>query len=331
MIKKCLGCGTILQSSNPEEVGYIPLSKIENSCYCERCFQITHYNKSIIIPLKGINDKIIFEVNKNAKYVFFLIDFLNINSETIATFKKIQSPKTLIISKLDVIPKSIKKNVITMWLQNNYDITEDIIYISSNKNINISKIPNILNSNNLTEAYILGYTNAGKSTLINKLSLKYNIVNNKITTSLIPNTTLDFIHLKLAKNLTIIDSPGFTMNETIYEDTEIDLIKRINPKMFLKPKTYQTKDITSLIIEDRLRINSNEKNSMTCYFSNNVLIEKVFSDNKNLLNEEHKVISIEENSDLVIKGLGFINIKKACELNIYSKYQNLIEIRKSMF
>ena len=59
MNKQCLGCGVILQTTNKDKIGYIPKNKLEDSNYCERCFQITHYNKSIIVPLKGINEKII--------------------------------------------------------------------------------------------------------------------------------------------------------------------------------------------------------------------------------------------------------------------------------
>ena len=62
------------------------------------------------------------------QYVYFLIDFLNINSETINKFESIKVPKTLIISKLDIIPKSIKDNTIINWLKEEYSITEEIIF-----------------------------------------------------------------------------------------------------------------------------------------------------------------------------------------------------------
>ena len=111
MSKKCIGCGTTLQSSNKEEKGYIREDKIKDSSYCERCFKIIHYNERIVTNLDNINSYILKEVNKKAKYVYFLVDLLNINSETITTFKDITVPKTLIISKLDIIPKSIKENI----------------------------------------------------------------------------------------------------------------------------------------------------------------------------------------------------------------------------
>lgn len=330
-MKKCVGCGIQLQFTNKDELGYIPEHKYKEANYCERCFKLTHYNNQVIIPLKNINDKIIKEINKNNKSVFYILDFLNINSETINTYKEIKGNKVLIINKLDIIPRSIKINKIKDWLENEYNIKEEIVFTSSNKDINTTRITNIMEQNNYRESYIVGYTNSGKSTLINNLCNKLSPLNNQITTSLLPNTTLDFIKIKLNKDLTIIDSPGFTLKNTLYKDNELALIKRINPKKFIKPITYQTKDITSLIIEDRIRIKFNSVNNITTYFSNDLEIDKVFDNNDKLCGLPVKEYVLEDNSDLVIKGIGFINIKKACKLKIYTEYDKLIEIRKSMF
>lgn len=330
MANKCIGCGTVLQSTDKNKIGYIPPQKEKEAKYCERCFKITHYNEKLILPLENINNYIIEEVNKNNKYVFFMIDLLNINEETINTFKSIKSNKTLIISKLDIIPKSIKENIITTWLKDTYKINEEIVYLSTKKNINTRFIIKTLEEKNLDKAYVLGFTNAGKSTLINKICEQNNVEGRTITTSILPNTTVDFINIPCTENITIIDSPGFTLNNTLYNETEYDLMKNILPKNTLKPITQQTKENTSLIIEDRIKINTSNKNSLTFYMSNSIKLEKLFnSDKLNELNK--KEYTIKDNSDIVIKGLGFINVKKACTVTIYNKNEELIEIRESMF
>ena len=328
MSKKCIGCGSILQSTNKEEKGYIREDKLKDSSYCERCFKIIHYNERIVTNLENINDYILKEVNKKAKYVYFLVDLLNINTETMNTFKDITVPKTLIISKLDIIPKSIKENKITNWIKEQYRIKEEILFQSSKKNINTKALLNKLESKNINEVYVLGYTNAGKSTLINNLTNATN--ENKITTSSIPNTTIDFIKIKL-DNISIIDSPGFTNKTTIYNPEEFDLIKRVMPRTFLKPSTYQVKPISSILIEDKIRLQSSINNSLTFYISNAINVDRVFDNNTNLLEKETITLDIPENSDLVIKSLGFINIKKSCKLTIYTDKKELFEIRKSMF
>ena len=108
-------------------------------------------------------------------------------------------------------------------------------------------------------------------------------------------------------------------------------MKNILPKNTLKPITEQTKENTSLIIEDKIRINANSKNSFTFYMSNSIKIEKVFENNNNLKDLKQTEYKINDNNDIVIKGLGFINVKKACTITINIENDNLIEIRDSMF
>ena len=44
----CIGCGAIIQTENPHELGYTPkqLSKRNGNreVYCQRCFRLRHYN-----------------------------------------------------------------------------------------------------------------------------------------------------------------------------------------------------------------------------------------------------------------------------------------------
>ena len=68
---------------------------------------------------------------------------------------------------------------------------------------------------------------------------------------------------------------------------------------------------------------------MTFYISNNIIVEKVFEEK--LIDKEKHTIKIPTNSDLIIKGIGFINIKKECDLIVNTSYIDLIEIRKSLF
>jgi hypothetical protein len=103
------------------------------------------------------------------------------------------------------------------------------------------------------------------------------------------------------------------------------------PRTFLKPSTYQVKPISSILIEDKIRLQSSINNSLTFYISNNINVERVFDNNTNLIDKPTITLDIPDNSDLVIKSLGFINIKKACKLTIYTDNKELFEIRKSMF
>ena len=281
-MSKCLGCGIELQNVDPNKVGYTPK---ENAKYCERCFRLKNYNEYKEVELKNINAKILKEINKEKILTIFLLDFLNINTETITTFNSIIAPKILIISKKDIIPNSIKEETITKFIKDNYGIKEDIYYLSSLRKYNINKIVELISSTKEKKAYIVGYTNSGKSTFINTLT--YAIQKEKlITTSSIPNTTLDFININL-DGLTIVDTPGFTMKENVYNKKDYELIKKLNPKTYIKPITIQTKDNTGILIENIFYLKPNNINSLTFYISNNLKIEKVYQER---LQEHPKIV-----------------------------------------
>ncbi|MBQ4031735.1 MAG: 50S ribosome-binding GTPase [Bacilli bacterium] len=326
MNRKCIGCGATLQCTDENKVGYVPKDKLDSAKYCMRCFKINNYNLKTITNLENINSYILEEINKKAKYVYFMLDFLNINSETINTYKLIKVPKCLIISKLDIIPKSIKCNHITEYLKSYYNIQDRIIYQSSKKELHTSEIVNNIINNSLKNVYLVGYTNSGKSSLINTL-----IENNKLTTSNNLNTTIDFIKIDIGNGY-LIDSPGFIYKKSFYNSDEFDLIKRANPRTFLKPRTYQTKENLNLVVENKLSIKTDNINSLTFYVSNEIVIDKVFdNETKKLLNKPEIELKVDANSDLIIKSIGFVNIKKACLLKIRVEDEELIEIRPSLF
>ncbi len=327
MNKKCIGCGIKLQTNNKDLPGYVKEDKYNEAKYCERCFKLIHYNEYKQVDIKNINNILIDRINKEKHLTFFLIDLLNLSTETINYYKKIEADKVLVISKKDIIPKSIKEEKIIKFIKDTYDINEDILLISALKGNNISKIVTKTISSNTNTIYIAGYTNSGKSTLINYLCEKNNI-KPVITTSSIPNTTLDFLSLTI-DGITIIDTPGFILSNTIYDNTDYKLIKRINPKKYLKPLTYQTKDITGFQIEDKMYLTTSNTNSLTFYISNDIKVDKVY---KNKLNNLNKInLSIDDNTDLIIKGLGFVNIKKKSNITIYCNKDNIFEVRKSIF
>ncbi len=321
IIKKCLGCGSVMQNEDNSKVGYVPYEHIEEADYCQRCFKLKNYNEKVMNEVLVDENEVIDIVNKSNKYAFFLVDFLNISNETINTYKKISIDKTLVISKSDLIFRDIKLDKVKENLKNIYNLDDNIIFLSSKKNYNINTIFAILKKNNKKSSYILGYTNAGKSTLINSLKN-----DNQILESSVPNTTLDFINIKI-NDFEIIDTPGFNLKNTFYKDKEYELIKKMNPVYFVSPMNYQVKDNQIFLIEDRLFLKGFDNNNITFYISNLIRIKKIYKDEDII----YKEIDIDDNSDVVISSLGFINVKKKCKLLVNEELFDLINIRKSIF
>ncbi len=235
----------------------------------------------------------------------FLIDFLNLYDEVINTYKAINNKKILVITKSDLIPKNIKKDTLIKKIKTIYKIDEDIIITSSKtkENINVLKEIIIKNKNVL----ICGFTNSGKSSLINTLA------NSTLTISKNANTTLDFLKIKMDEAI-IYDSPGF-ISKNFYDS--------LLPKMKIRPISYQLKNKYYLKIND-WSWHFSLDNNITLYLDNTFNVEK-----RKLITEFPNKIKVPSNSDVIIKGLGFMLVKKECVLttNIDLKY---LEIRPTI-
>lgn len=299
---RCLGCGIILQDHDKTIDGYTPNL---NNNLCQRCFRIKNYGENKANVLKINNEKVLKEINNHHVFTFFLVDFLNIYEEIINVYKKIKNAKMLIITKSDIIPKNLTKDALVKNIKNIYNIKEEILLVSSKNKDYLQQIKSKIKDQG--QVIITGYTNAGKSSLINALA------NSDLTISKNANTTLDFIKIQTEFGI-IFDSPGFVPNNFL--DGTI-------PKNQIKPIIYQLQTKYFLMFND-FKVASSCSNNLVCYFNNEIHITK-----RKLQEKFSSIINIEDNTDLIIKGLGFILIKKGCQLNLDID-PNLIEIRPTI-
>ena len=133
--KKCIGCGSILQSESNNKEGFVRLSMYDKASYCERCFKITHYGEYSVLDKKIDTDGIIRNINSDEyASVAFLVDSLNINEKIKSYINKFNVNKYILITKKDVLPKSLKEKKLIEYVKNNIFDSENIMCISSIKN-----------------------------------------------------------------------------------------------------------------------------------------------------------------------------------------------------
>lgn len=324
MTKKCIGCGAYLQSSNKDELGYIKEDKINTASLCERCFKITNYGdfKKVIMN-EDEYIKIYKDINKTNDLVLYLVDIFNINSSIELINKYINNDIILVITKYDIIPKSVKENKIISKLKE-YNFNKnirDVVIISSKTNYNIDKLFNkIYEYKKGNNVYITGNANAGKSTLINKILYNYSNNNIKLTTSILPNTTILNNEIKINDKLTIIDTPGFIEEDNISNFISPKELKKVMPNREIRPVTYQINEGNTLYIEPYMRIEyvKGDKNSFTFYISNDIIINRIntITNNRgrNLICHE---ITVNAGEDVIVNGLCFIKITKNAKIKLY--------------
>jgi len=286
MNKKCVGCGVILQSDFPLKEGYIEPEMLKKDDLCRRCFRLKFYGDFIYINKSNQDyEKIMEQISQTGDLVIYLIDAFSISNELINVDKLLKNPFLLVINKRDLLPKSVKDYKIIEYLKNyNLDIVDSLI-ISAEKNYNIDRLYKMINKyKKSSRVYIIGNTNAGKSTLINKMLKDYANSKSFLTTSLLPTTTLDIMEIKLNNNLTIIDTPGFIEDGNIANYLDYATLTKVTPKKEIKPRVYQLNKDRSLLVKDILQLDyiDGEVNSFVFYLSNELeIINKKININYN--------------------------------------------------
>lgn len=310
-MSKCQGCGVNLQNTNPSDLGYV---KDLNKSLCERCFRIRNYNEYKTVS-KSNEDyiNILKNVNNTNDLVVLVVDLFNIhNIDDI--FKYINNKVLLVLTKRDILPKSSFDQKFIEYFKK-YNVIDTIV-VSSIKNYNLdllySKINTYKNSNNVI---VVGFTNSGKSTLINKIIYNYSDIDTYITTSNLPSTTIDSIEIKLNDDLTIVDTPGLLCSGDIINYVGGNKVKVIIPNKEINPITYQVKTLETIYISDLARIILSD-NNITIYASNNLDIKRTYSED--ICNLKCHIIDVEPDTDIVIEGLGFIKFTKSEQVRIYT-------------
>lgn len=320
MSKECLGCGVTLQDDNLLQEGYT--TNIENNI-CNRCFRIKNYGEYQVVTKSNQEYlDIIKEVGQTKDLVLYVTDLLNLEEDLSNIRKYISNNMILVLNKRDVLPKSLKDGKIVKYFKDLDIVFNDIIVISAIKNYNIDyllkRIKYFQTSKNV---YVVGHTNAGKSTLINKLIKNYSESERELTISPLPSTTLNCINITINDYLTIIDTPGLLDMTSFVNYVDAKELKRITPKKEIKPKTYQLRQGQSLLIGEYVRVDyvGGEKNSFTVFVSNDIKIKRFINPrHQELKNLAKREFSVKYNEDLVISGLGFIKIVNKAQVDVYT-------------
>ena len=325
-MNKCIGCGSVLQTTDSTKAGYITKP---DSILCERCFKIKNYGEYIpVIKEENEFEVMLKEISNTNDLVVLVCDLFNFNPNNELIEKYIKNDVILVLTKRDILPKSLYEDKLLNYLDDIKLNIVDKVIISSFKNYNfdylIDTIKEHKKSNNV---YVLGYTNAGKSTMINKILYNYSEHENNITTSILPNTTIDNINVTIDDELTLIDTPGVLDSGSIYYLKNVKELKKIIPAKAINPIGYQINQKQNILVEDLFML-SLKNNNIVMYISNRLDVRRIYKDIK--VDMDKMEFDIKANQDICISGVGFIKFTKDEHITLHTIKGIKVYVRKSL-
>ncbi len=360
----CQGCGVLLQTANKEGSGYTPASALKRDIVlCQRCFRLKHYNEPQEISMSDDDFlQMVSTISDSKGLVVHLIDIFDVDGTLLKHLHRIVGNNRVILvaNKIDLLPKSVNVYKLEKWLRTSANEAGikvvDVFLISAQKGHGIDELSQAIESYRKgSDVYIVGTTNVGKSTFINRLIKQSTGHEDVITTSYFPGTTLGFIEIPLDASSVLIDTPGIVNKTQLTHYVSEGDLKVITPKKEVKPRIYQLNSEQTLFIGGLARIDflAGDRQSFVCYFANDLSIHRtklekadsLLADHRggllappdettmNLLpgfkTHDYKITG--EKTDIVFPGLGWISLPDGdASVRVHIPGQTAVTLRNSL-
>ena len=188
-MKKCKGCGAILQSKDQNAPGYTPK---ENSDYCQRCFRLIHYDDLMISMRKGIDPDVVMDrISQSDALILWVVDLFDFEAGIIPGLNRHLIGKDIIMvcTKRDILPDTLSEEKIARFvfsrLKENGISIKSLILTSKLERMGVEEVKQAVQLYRKNrEVIVMGKANSGKSTLLNNL-----LGENTLTMSRYPGTT----------------------------------------------------------------------------------------------------------------------------------------------
>ncbi len=339
---RCIGCGAVLQTKNPDYAGYLPagtLAKMQADpdaeLYCQRCFRLRHYNEVQDVELTDDDFlRLLNALGQADALIVNVVDIFDFNGSVIPGLHRFvgDNPMILVGNKADVLPKSVNPRKLTNWLTQAAHAQGlrpvATMLTSAKKGKQIDELLDVIERyRDGRDVYVVGVTNTGKSTLINQIIRRLTGVQELITTSRFPGTTLDRIEIPLADGHNLIDTPGIIHRGQMAHYIDKRDLNLVAPTRPIRPKVYQLNPGQTIFFAGLARFDfvAGKKSGFTIYADNQLLLHRTKTENADAFYAKHKggllqpprpeadfpeLVRFEftpkEKSDLVFAGLGWV-------------------------
>ncbi|MCI3196448.1 ribosome biogenesis GTPase YqeH [Bacillus sp. HU-1818] len=340
----CIGCGVTIQTEDNNGLGYAPPASLtKENVICQRCFRLKNYNEIQDVSLTDDDFlNILHGIGETDSLIVKIVDIFDFNGSWINGLNRFVggNPILLVGNKADILPKSLKRERLIQWMKREakeYGLKPlDVFLVSASRGQGIKEVIDAIEHYRQgRDVYVVGCTNVGKSTFINRIIKEVSGEENIITTSQFPGTTLDAIEIPLDDGSALYDTPGIINRHQMAHYVNKRDLKVLTPKKELKPRTFQLNDQQTLYFGGLARFDyvSGARSAFVCYMPNDLLIHRTKLENADALYEKHAgelltppgkddmdefpeltahTFTIKEpKTDIVFSGLGWVTVQEA--------------------
>ena len=346
ILRKCKGCGAVLQNTDSQALGYVPDLTME---YCQRCFRLTHYDRQQdYIDLTVTQDLSLLE---DLKGIFvWIVDVIDLETSLLSVIPQFLKTRRfiMVVNKCDLLPATVKENKIRKYIGlrlKELGLQSEAVIIRGRESSFRDKMIEIIRNSD-EEFIFMGIANVGKSTVINDL-----LNQQLLTVNRNPSTTLALNRIETEYG-TLIDSVGLVAKESIQAYLASNTLKQVVPYAPINPLIYQLRSSQSIAIGGLVRIDLLDCEGLTCvvYCSNLLTVNRGKQVNRDQLWKRHygrelspvvkgagglgqmKKTTFEYREgklDICIAGLGWICVSgKFSRIDVYSAPQIGVHERK---
>ena len=286
-VKRCYGCGAILQDQDPNEVGYVPAEKLENGddCLCERCYKLRHYSAYKERPDFTVDYvTILNKAKEEDSLIVYVRNCFTLASSLLPGIGKLLGKKVIVVlNERDLLPENYSNDYLVSYAkkrlkEEGIEPLDVLITSSSGKGKNIDlRRKDIHKYRDGKSVYFVGAYQVGKSSLINCLLQDYsNSTDHRITTSPFPGTTLDVISIPLDETSFLFDTPGINNRYSMVSFLEPSIIRYVLARNSIRCEEYTAKEGQSFLFANFCRFDYLEgpKTRFFFYKSNDLRIER---------------------------------------------------------
>jgi len=344
-IKRCTGCGAVLQTQSPTKTGYV--SDLEKP-YCQRCFRIRNYGDYSSFKSGEVSSDSVLEALQGIEgTILLVVDITDIESGLFTGIQRhLRNRDFLIaITKRDLLPMTVSDQKILQVLSRR--LKEEPItllgacLLGDQSKFGIDTLRTMIRKLPKQRALItVGYANVGKSTLLNAL-----ISNPQaLTIAPYPHTTLE-IHQLEWEGHTIFDTPGIRIEKSLLDLVPFEAFTDTVISKPIRPVTFQLDSPQCFVIPNvgSMTLYPSDKASVTLYFSSKLKIHRTKAENREtyvLKNKPYadptlikmmQVAQLDPKMDVVFKQIGWFCLQgEFAKIEVHTPMKDQIHLRKAM-